>query len=713
MATPDVRVAVTGFGGLDNPEPGTGVARALREGWRGTIEIHALGYDGWMTGAWVPGLADRVHTMPLLAHGEHALLERLLALQETHPFDAIIPCLDLEARAYAVIGRQLEAAGIRVLLPGAEQLDAIAKTMLPLFAHSHDILTPHTIRVIDPDHVPMYADQFGYPVVVKGTVAGAVRATGPDEARLEAHKVNRQWGGGAILQRPVAGEEYVVAMVARADGSSLGHVALRKLALDRRGKSMIGVVVEDPDLIREARRILGTLDWVGPLELEFIRESGSGRLYLIEVNCRYPSWIAATHWSGLNLPVAQLREMLRPGHRTRGQATPGTAYVRDAVDFAVPTRCLRDLSRFGSTDPQRAEQAPSTANGRDKLTVAVTGMSAQEIVMPGLGVARSLRMSDALGRIVGLGYGANDTGLYRPELVHAGYALHDSRDPEMLLERLTELHDQEHFDVVVPTLDIELPRFAAIADALSELGIGLVLPPADAMERVAKAKLFVEHNRRSWGIIDLPETLKLWTLQGLDRAAKEIGFPMQIKGPISGAWIARDLEAARATWLRLRSNGWREALAQEHIEGDHVALTGVCDEDGTLTGGFAIKKAARCRHGSTWGATRLEAPELVESFSAFTSEIGWRGPVEGEFIRDEMTDRYQLIEVNPRFPAWISFAAECGINLPELCVRRAAGHEIKVPAGVNSRAFMRSFVDRPLSMHDFACMATRGAIAHE
>ena len=63
--TKEIRVAVTGFGGLDNSEPGTAVARALKLGWEGSISIDALGYDSWMTGAFSPGLIDNIHIMPV------------------------------------------------------------------------------------------------------------------------------------------------------------------------------------------------------------------------------------------------------------------------------------------------------------------------------------------------------------------------------------------------------------------------------------------------------------------------------------------------------------------------------------------------------------------------------------------------------------------------------------------------------------------------
>lgn len=712
MAMPDLTVAITGFGGLDNPEPGFGVASALRDGWRGGLEIHALGYDAWMTAAWLPGLVDHLHRMPTLSHGRAALLDRILELHQAHSFDALIPCLDLEVRLFAAIARELHEAGIRVLMPGPERLDAVSKTALPLFCYEHDILTPHTIHVGSSDHVPMYADQLGYPLMVKGTVADAIQVMTPDEAKLEAAKANSKWGIGAILQRPVQGEEYVVAMVARGDGSLLSLLPLRKLARDRQGKGMIGVVVDDPDLIRDAKAILERLDWAGPLELEFVRERATGRLNLIEINCRFPSWIGVAHRAGANLPVALLREMMEPGIRIRGQARPGTAYIRVVEDMAVPARRATEFSRFGTTRSEPASPAVAKRVG-EGLRVAVTGMSTLDVVMPGLGVARALGMSDTVSSVIGLGYGPNDTALYMPDLVQSGHALPDSAEPELLLDRLREIRRDHPFDVVLPCLDLEVPRFAAIADEMGAEGMSMLLPSVEAAERVSKLRLFVEQNRHNWGVIDLPDTLKVWTLQGIDRAAEEIGFPMQIKGPVSGSTTVYDVESARAAWLRLREKGWREALAQAHVEGDHVSVAGLCDAESELVGSLAIKKAARCRHGSTWGAAMVDQPGLIESFAAFLSEIGWQGPVEGEFIRDALTDRYQLIEVNPRFPAWIAFAAQCGVNLPEMAVRLAAGMDAPMNGVVRDTFFARACVDRPLAMRDFARMATQGVVIHE
>ncbi len=87
----EIRVAITGFGGLDNSEPGTAVARALKIGWEGKISIDALGYDPWMTGAFSPGLIDNIHILPPLGDGDYAILERIIEINEKRKFHAIIP----------------------------------------------------------------------------------------------------------------------------------------------------------------------------------------------------------------------------------------------------------------------------------------------------------------------------------------------------------------------------------------------------------------------------------------------------------------------------------------------------------------------------------------------------------------------------------------------------------------------------------------------
>ena len=80
-----IRVAISGFSGLDNPEPGNAVARTLRYDLGNSIEIEGLTYDVWSSGAWPPGLIDRLHLMPPLSSGDQITLNRILEIHDKRP----------------------------------------------------------------------------------------------------------------------------------------------------------------------------------------------------------------------------------------------------------------------------------------------------------------------------------------------------------------------------------------------------------------------------------------------------------------------------------------------------------------------------------------------------------------------------------------------------------------------------------------------------
>lgn len=711
MTGPKLRVAISGFAGAMNPEPGTGVARALREGWPEPIAIEALGYDPWMTGAWAPGLADGVHLMPLVADDDEATLGRILEIHESHPIDALIPCLDLEVHVFSRLAPRLRKAGIRTLLPPADAVVALVKTALPAFCHQRGILTPKTIHVLNINHVPFYADQLGYPLMVKGTVAGAKRVENSDEAVFEARRLAEKWGNGVLLQELIYGDEYDVGMVAGRDGSLLGQVAVRKLVTTDKGKCAIGAVVDDPSLLKEASNLLSMLDWAGPLELEFIRIPATGQLYLLEINCRFPSWIMLSHWAECNLPVLLLREILEmPTDRLAGPK-PGTTFVRDVAEVSVSAKKISNLQRF-KTVTGRPDLAPAPKKSDKGLRVAVTGISALDVVMSGLGVARALRREPEITAIYGLCYGPYDTGLYRNDLFDAVYRLPDTEDPEALLERLRMIRQDVDIDVILPCLDVEVPRFIEIKQALSEIGIQTLLPSAESVARTQKLNLFIDNNRLDWGGFRIPRTEKIWTLQGVERAAQLLGFPMVIKNPISGARVVRNIEEARVAWMALRKQENEETLAQTFVAGDEFAVAAVCGNDHEFVDFVTIKKHLQDGSGSTWSAGLVDEPELVESVKTFLRDLEWRGPAEAEFLRSSFDERFYLIEVNPRSTAWISYTADCNANLPLQTVLAAVGRPPLVTPSDGDAIFMRYCEELPVRPSELATFTTKGRLVH-
>jgi carbamoyl-phosphate synthase large subunit len=712
MSARKLRVAVTGFDGLDNPHPGAAVAASIRAARGGDIAIAALGYGPYMTAAWQPGGADTLHLLPPLGAGDGAFCERLLELHRAEPIDALIPCLDLEVPVVARLSDALARAGIRTQVPRAESIYATGKVNLAKLCHGHGFPTPRTIHVGALSDLPLHADQFGYPLVVKGTIAGAKRVGDRAEALLEGRKLHEEWGGGVLLQEPIAGEEFVVAMVAGADGACRGAVAMRKLGVNERGKGVVGAVVDDPDLLTHAKAILAAIEWRGPLELEFIRVPKTRRYYLLEVNCRFPSWIGLAAWSGFNLPALLLNEIINPGGSETRPPAPGATFVRDVAETAIAASEVFDLGRRGSAAPNGCAIRRERRRSESGVRVAVSGISTFDVINAGLGVARALNHADGIGSIIGLGYGTYDSGMYRGTLFDAAYRLPPIGDAEVLLQRLAQIRAKTPFDVVIPCLDGEIPAFIAIRDRLAGLGVRTLLPSLDAFNARSKLNLFTRTQRRDWGGFAIPETRRVGDIAALEAAIAELGLPAVVKGGISLALRCDSVEDARAAFRQLRAKGEAEVLVQPFVTGQRFAVAAVADRSGMVHVPFSIKKLRICGRGSTWSAVRVALPALETAFAEFLRSIGWVGPAEGEFIREDDTDRFHLIEVNPRATGWIAFTAYSGVNHPALLVDLALDRPAHFGRGRSDLVFMRSCEDVPVNPTAIAAVTVKGELRH-
>ncbi|MBI5331673.1 MAG: ATP-grasp domain-containing protein [Betaproteobacteria bacterium] len=706
----EIHIGITGFGGLDNPEPGVAVARALRAGWRGPLRITALVYDDRATGAFAPGLVDDIRILPPLSHGAPALAAAVHAWHAETPFNALMPCLDLEIPVYSHLGGYWAEQGIHTLLPDADALAAVDKRALPAFCHAWGIPTPRTLHVPVLSQVPVQAGLLGFPLFVKGTVAGGQRARDAHEASLRAAYLHAKWGGGVLLQQAIEGDEYVVAMVARGDGACLGAVAMKKLGLSRRGKGMVGTVVNDPALLDHARTILTRLRWRGPLELEFVRARSNGRFYLIEVNNRFPSWIYLSAFAGCNLPLHLLRETLKPGRPRAPEPQPGVAYARNVEEWSQPLEPLRALRRLGRAQPLPAVR-PVFRRKEGGLRVGVTGVSTLDAVMAGLGVARALAESGEVAAIYGLAYSPYDTGIHLDDRFDATFLLPPDGRPAELLTRLLALHDQVGLDVVVPCLDYELPAFIAIREALEAAGIRTLLPSAAALAACQKDRLLMSAQTGAGSVVAIAPAQRAGSLEALRRAVRKLGFPLVLKGARTGVHFAYNAAEAETLWHELHAIGG-EILAQSFLSGEEYAVAAVFDRKHRLVGQVTVKKRVQCEQGNTWGAVTVEQPELVHGLAALAQRMRWVGPMEGEFIRDRDNDRYLLLEINPRLPAWIAFSAEVGCNLPLLTVRLANNEEAQGNDPERDRLYLRCCVEHPADALSLATFAQTGEFRH-
>ena len=115
-----------------------------------------------------------------------------------------------------------------------------------------------------------------------------------------------------------------------------------------------------------------------------------------------------------------------------------------------------------------------------------------------------------------------------------------------------------------------------------------------------------------------------------------------------------------------------------------------------------MKKLAVTDKGKAWAGVTIIDDALFEASRALVAATGWRGPLEVEVMVTGRHD-YHLIEINPRFPAWIYLSHGAGQNLLELLIELMAGETVDdtapAPAGT---LYIRHAEDNtiPLSMYE-------------
>ena len=88
----------------------------------------------------------------------------------------------------------------------------------------------------------------------------------------------------------------------------------------------------------------------------------------------------------------------------------------------------------------------------------------------------------------------------------------------------------------------------------------------------------------------------------------------------------------------------------------------------------------------------------------------WKGGMELEIIKTSEGD-YYLIEINPRFPAWVYLAVGCGQNHPEALVRLALGEKVEPFKKYDiGKLFVRYSWDMIVNLKEFEKISTLGEL---
>ena len=336
-----INVAVTGLNASDNPAPGVAVVRSLREDGNWSGRIIGLSYDAYEPGLFDPHLADSAYLIPYPKEGPEALLGRFRDIRGREEIDVLLPTLDPELENFVKLEAELGALGIRAFLPSLEQLRRRAKSNLPELAGDIDLLVPEIRMVSDLREAEKASQDLDFPLVIKGLFYEAYRASNAAELFSFVQIIAARWGYPVILQKHISGEEYNLAGLGDGSGGLVSAVCMKKVSLTDRGKGWAGVSIHHRGLLEAAGRLASALKWRGGFELEAMMDH-DGKLYLIEINPRFPAWIYLAKACGINLPLAYCELALGREPRLPREYKAGTLFVHYTTDL------IADMSQLDS-----------------------------------------------------------------------------------------------------------------------------------------------------------------------------------------------------------------------------------------------------------------------------------------------------------------------------------------------------------------------------
>lgn len=349
-------IAFTGLDSTENPFPGLSVLRSIRDSGEFQGKIIALTYDSLCTGLYEHKLIDEVYLIPYPSEPEEFLFSRLAEINRKARFDVIIPCLDSEITTYARLSQRLKDIGIKVFVPREDAVKARSKVFLKEFCEKNNIDIPKTFLINDPNQIEAYAANLHYPLFLKGSIIDSAKVENSSEAHVFFNRLANEWGLPLIMQESLDGEEYDVAVLADRESRVAAKVAIKKIGITPQGKAFSGVTINSQDFDALSEKVVRVLNWQGPLELELMKNTTLNKIYIIEINARFPTWIYTTVGAGLNLPLLNLKLALGESLGTLPSYKKGVMFARVVEDSFCSLNYLTQLNLKGEIDWRKPDE---------------------------------------------------------------------------------------------------------------------------------------------------------------------------------------------------------------------------------------------------------------------------------------------------------------------------------------------------------------------
>lgn len=346
MSVRKLTIGITGLNAIDNPGPGVAVIRAIRECKDFDVRIIGLSYEALEPGLYMRDIVDKSYQVPYPSAGIDALHYRLKYIHSQEQLNLIIPNFDAELFNYIKLAPILEDMGIKTFLPSLEQFEARHKIELFNFGKKHGLDVPEDRSIFSELELKEAAEVLDYPLVVKGKFYDAVITNTFEQSQKAFYQLQAKWGLPIIAQKFIKGTEINIAVLGDGKGRMISAIPMRKLYITDKGKAWAGITLNDNIYIDLAKKFIQATSWKGGCELE-VMQTTEGKLYIMEVNPRFPAWIYLTAAAGQNQPASLVKMAMDEEVKPFDSYDAGKIFIRYAWDMVVNVEEFQKISGTG------------------------------------------------------------------------------------------------------------------------------------------------------------------------------------------------------------------------------------------------------------------------------------------------------------------------------------------------------------------------------
>lgn len=231
------------------------------------------------------------------------------------------------------------------------------------------------------------------------------------------------------------------------------------------------------------------------------------------------------------------------------------------------------------------------------------------------------------------------------------------------LDSLIEICNAEEIDLVVPTIDTELPPLARYREAIERRTEARVLVSSEAAITICRDKTKTHQFLLANGF----GAPRLISTEQLTRGVIE--YPLFVK-PLGGSSSINAFKVNSARELEFFLHYVPDPMVQECVEGDEYSIDVFSDFDGRVVTAVPRLRLAT-RSGEVSKGRVVKDRELIDDARRMVTELGIVGQSTIQGIRSGEGTKY--LEINPRFGGGAPMSIRAGADSCEHLFRLMMG----------------------------------------